>query len=158
MEKGTITGFRANGTQSAKLEIGDGLFNIVGKLALNGVVGVSGATNFVKSISYEEASLGNILTGFQTAQVVTGIGSLSVNVLSATASGNISVSGNVGGTYTTLTGYASLPININATVTGSPQTAWFPHSVTQATIKYSKAVTADTGAINSADGLIQSIS
>ena len=158
MEKGTITGFRTNGTQSAKLEIGDGLFNIVGKLALNGVVGVSGATNFVKSISYEEASLGNILTGFQTAQVVTGIGSLSVNVLSATALGNISVSGNVGGTYATLTGYVSLPININATVSGSPQTAWFPHSVTQATIKYSKAVTADTGAINSADGLIQSIS
>lgn len=156
VQDGTITGYN-QGVQQAKLEIGNGLFNIVGKLALNGVVGVSGSTSFVKDVSFQETSLGNVLTGFQTAQVVTGIGTLRVSG-NATASGNVTVSGMVGGQYTTMTGYVSLPVNTNYSVTGSPQTAWVPHTVTQNTLKYVKAVKGSMGAIQSADGLIQSIS
>ena len=157
MEKGTITGFRANGTQSAKLEIGDGLFNIVGKLALNGVVGVSGDTSFVKDVSFQNESLGNVLTGFQTTQVVTGLGSLNL-MGSASASGMISLSGMVDGKYTTLSGNVNIPVSNNYYVTGNPTTVWVPHTVTQNTLSYAKAVKGEIGVIKSADGLIQSIS
>lgn len=186
MEKGTITGFRANGTQSAKLEIGDGLFNIVGKLALNGVVGVGGSTSFVKSINYEDTSLGNVVTAMGSQTVVTGVtidtwrasgtaagtvyvsGSPSVSV-----SGNISVSGYVNGQMVTMSGQntlsgianiniqsqASLPVTIDQ---NSPavhtQTASVLQNATFSNLKYVKSVSAGTGAINSADGLIQSIS
>lgn len=156
VEDGTITGYN-QGVQQAKLEIGNGLFNIVGKLALNGVVGVSGSTSFVKDVTFQETSLGNVLTGFQTAQVVTGLGSLRLNG-SATASGSVTVSGMVGGQYTSLSGYVSLPVTSNYSISGSPQTAWVPHTVTQNTLKYVKAVKGSMGAIQSADGLIQSIS
>lgn len=160
MEKGTITGFRANGTQSAKLEIGDGLFNIVGKLALNGVVGVSGSTSFVKGIDYEEASLGNICTAL-TTESFTYAYDFTMPSITATASGNVTLSGNVGGTYTTMSGYVSLPVSVSViggrvyTRTGTCFSAPGP---TFQTIKYAKAVSASTGAINSSDGLIQSIS
>ena len=160
LEKGTITGFRVNGTQSAKLEIGDGLFNIVGKLALNGVVGVSGSTSFVKGINYEEASLGNICTALST-ESFTYAYDFTMPSITATASGNVTLSGNVGGTYTTMSGYVSLPVSVNViggrvyTRTGTCFSALGP---TFQTIKYAKAVSASTGAINSSDGLIQSIS
>ena len=156
IENGEITGYN-QGVQQAKLEIGNGLFNIIGKLALNGVVGVSGLTSFVKDITFQNTSLGNVLTGFMTAQVVTGLGSLILSG-SATASGNITVSGMVGGQYTTMSGNVSLPVHSNYYVSGSPTTAWFPHSVTQNTLEYVKAVKGDMGAIQSADGLIQAIS
>lgn len=160
MEKGTITGFRANGTQSAKLEIGDGLFNIVGKLALNGVVGVSGSTSFVKGINYEEASLGNICTALST-ESFTYAYDFTMPSITATASGNVTLSGMVGGSYTTMSGYVSLPVSVSViggrvfTRTGTCFSALGP---TFQTIKYAKAVSASTGAINSSDGLIQSIS
>ena len=58
-----------------------------------------------------------------------------------------------------MTGYVSLPVGTGSlSVTGSPQTAWVPHTVTQNTLRYVKAVKGDLGAIQSADGLIQSIS
>lgn len=160
MEKGTITGFRANGTQSAKLEIGDGLFNIVGKLALNGVVGVSGSTSFVKGIDYEEASLGNVCTALNT-ESFTYAYDFTMPSITATASGNVTLSGMVGGSYTTMSGYVSLPVSVSViggrvyTRTGICFSVPGP---TFQTIKYAKAVSASTGAINSSDGLIQSIS
>lgn len=156
IEDGEITGYN-EGVQQAKLEIGNGLFNIVGKLALNGVVGVSGSTSFVKDVTFQNESLGNVLTGFQTTQVVTGLGSLNVGG-SASASGSITVSGYVSGQYVTMTGSANLPINANYYVTGSPTTVWVPHTVTQNRLEYVKAVKGDMGAIQSADGLIQAIS
>ncbi len=160
LEKGTITGFRANGTQSAKLEIGDGLFNIVGKLALNGVVGVSGSTSFVKGIDYEEASLGNICTALSTENFTYAY-DFTMPSITATASGNVTLSGMVGGSYTTMSGYVSLPVSVSViggrvyTRTG---TCFSANGPTFQTIKYAKAVSASTGAINSSDGLIQSIS
>lgn len=158
IENGVITGYYDDGeTVSSQLEVGNGFFNIIGKLALNGVVGVSGATSFVKDVTFEETSLGNVLTGFQTTSVVTGLGSLSLTG-TATATGAISVSGTIDGQYVTLTGTANLPINLSGlSVTGSPTTAYVPHTVTQETLKYVKAVKGSMGAINSADGLIQTI-
>lgn len=159
IENGVLTGYYDDGvTVSSQLEVGNGYFNIIGKLALNGVVGVSGSTSFVKDVTFEETSLGNVLTGYQTTSVITGLGSLTL-MGTATASGSISVSGTIDGQYVTLTGSASLPVNLSGlNVIGSPTTVQVPHTVTQNTLKYVKAVKGATGAINSADGLIQSIS
>lgn len=160
MNMGKITGYKVDGTQSAALEIGDGYFNIIGKLALNGVVGVSGSTSFVKSINYEEASLGNVCTAIRTERfdVVTG---WTMPGITATASGTVTVSGTVSGSYVTLSGQASLPVSVQ-TFGGGVVTknvvAFDTLGPTFNDLKYAKAVTASTGAINSADGLIQSIS
>ena len=160
MNMGKITGYKVDGTQSAALEIGDGYFNIIGKLALNGVVGVSGATSFVKGINYEEASLGNVCTAIRTERfdVVTG---WTMPGITATASGTVTVSGTVSGSYVTLSGQASLPVSVQ-TFGGGVVTknvvAFDSLGPTFNDLKYAKAVTASTGAINSADGLIQSIS
>ena len=160
MNMGKITGYKVDGTQSAALEIGDGYFNIIGKLALNGVVGVSGATSFVKGINYEEASLGNVCTAIRTERfdVVTG---WTMPSITATASGTVTVSGMVDGSYVTLSGQASLPVSVQ-TFGGGVVTknvvAFDSLGPTFNDLKYAKAVTASTGAINSADGLIQSIS
>ena len=62
MESGKITGYKADGTESAALEIGDGYFNIVGKLALNGNVGVSGTNEYIKGINYTSQQLVTSLT------------------------------------------------------------------------------------------------
>lgn len=158
MNMGKITGYKTNGTQSAALEIGDGYFNIIGKLALNGVVGVSGSTSFVKGIDYEEANLGNVVTARSQVTVVTGI---SQGSASASASGSISFSGTctVDGKTGTCSGtaYANLPVSVS--LHGfSPITSSVYQAGSIANIKYAKAVSASTGAINSADGLIQSIS
>lgn len=160
MNMGKITGYKVDGTQSAALEIGDGYFNIIGKLALNGVVGVSGSTSFVKGINYEEASLGNVCTAIRTERfdVVTG---WTMPSITATASGTVTVSGMVDGSYVTLSGQASLPVSVQ-TFGGGVVTknvvAFDTLGPTFNDLKYAKAVTASTGAINSADGLIQSIS
>ena len=160
MNMGKITGYKVDGTQSAALEIGDGYFNIIGKLALNGVVGVSGATSFVKGINYEEASLGNVCTAIRTERfdVVTG---WTMPGITATASGTVTVSGMVDGSYVTLSGQASLPVSVQ-TFGGGVVTknvvAFDTLGPTFNDLKYAKAVSASTGAINSADGLIQSIS
>ena len=160
MNMGKITGYKVDGTQSAALEIGDGYFNIIGKLALNGVVGVSGSTSFVKSINYEEASLGNVCTAIRTERfdVVTG---WTMPSITATASGTVTVSGMVDGSYVTLSGQASLPVSVQTFgggVTTKNVVAFDTLGPTFNDLKYAKAVTASTGAINSADGLIQSIS
>lgn len=160
MNMGKITGYKVDGTQSAALEIGDGYFNIIGKLALNGVVGVSGATSFVKDINYEEASLGNVCTAIRTERfdVVTG---WTMPGITATASGTVTVSGTVDGSYVTLSGQASLPVSVQ-TFGGGVVTknvvAFDTLGPTFNDLKYAKAVSASKGAINSADGLIQSIS
>ena len=158
LDKGTITGYKTDGTQSAALEIGNGYFNIVGKLALNGVVGVSGATSFVKSISYDSASLGHVLTGYTggSKNIVTDAS------LSSSTGYNLvqfSVSGNVpsGGGYVTLNGSASIP-DSQYSLSKSTDRIDYAYTLMQQDISYSKAVSASNGAINSADGLIQSIS
>lgn len=188
-DKGTITGFKSNGDLSAKLEIGDGYFNIAnGVLAIQGVVGVSGSTSFVKGISYENETLGTFSTteayslgGYLNYCSVTG-GSVSlsgggIQVYSGgTASGQISVSGYVNGQYVTLNGNASLNVtnpdirytqpsanltNPQVTISGN-RIANVVRGVTawllDTDITYAKAVSAENGSINSQYGIIQSIS
>lgn len=81
--------------------------------------------------------------------------------ITATASGTVTVSGTVSGSYVTLSGQASLPVSVQ-TFGGGVVTknvvAFDSLGPTFNDLKYAKAVTASTGAINSADGLIQSIS
>lgn len=155
ISNGVITGYNA-GVQQAALEIGDGLFNIIGKLALNGYVGVSGDTEFVKSISYSNTSLGNVLTGYTSLSFdnLTGV-SLSSSITYVPL--NVSVTGYVDGSYVTLTGSISVPdTRYTLNTTTAVKTA--VSSLTTNTISYAKAVEADTGAITSKYGIIQSIS
>lgn len=52
IDKAVITGYKADGTLSASLEVGDGLFNIAnGALAIQGYVGVTGSIQGVASIT-----------------------------------------------------------------------------------------------------------
>jgi len=158
LEKGTITGFRVNGTQSAKLEIGDGLFNIVGKLALNGVVGLGGETSFVKSVSSESTFLDNLLTGY-TSISFNDLTDVSLNSSTGYNTVQISLSGNVpaGGGYVTLSGSVSIP-DTRYSLNKNTATHIVASNIQQKAINYAKTVVASTGSIKSADGLIQSIS
>lgn len=186
VDKGTITGYKSNGDLSAKLEIGDGYFNIAnGVLAIQGVVGVSGRTDFVKSLNYEDFDLGQVQGS--TAIIPTAVSSSSSSVR-----GNISVSGQttmgalanfsgtcvVDGKAGTCSGTVSIP---SMTVSGG----MVMHSLTadaqrlniqnsavytekfsisqqaaglNGVVKAVKAVAATTGSINSQYGIIQSIS
>lgn len=68
IDKAVISGYKADGTLSASLEIGDGLFNIAhGALAIQGYVGVTGAINEIASITpYAETFLDTV--GITTSQ------------------------------------------------------------------------------------------
>lgn len=68
IDKAVISGYKADGTLSASLEIGDGLFNIAhGALAIQGYVGVTGAINEISSITpYPETFLDTV--GVTTTQ------------------------------------------------------------------------------------------
>ena len=158
-DKGSITGYKSNGQLSAKLEIGDGYFNIAnGVLAIQGVVGVSGNTSFVKGISYEEADLGNLVTSYAPVNVVTGISSGSA---SASASGIVNFTGtcSVGGQTGTCQGSAAVNLPVTVNITGfTPVYASVGSANSVTAIKYAKAISAATGSINSQYGIIQSIS
>jgi hypothetical protein len=173
MNMGRITGYKVDGTQSAALEIGDGYFNIIGKLALNGVVGVSGSTSFVKSLTTEEYEIGTQTT--ETVYEPTSVsligGSVSLSGCS-TQQTSVYVSGSwyIDGSIKNVSGNLSLPaISLTGTPSFTAPTANLntsPKTITQFSPKYEasgvvkalKTVSANTGAINSADGLIQSIS
>ncbi len=171
VDKGTITGYKSNGQLSAKLEIGDGYFNIAnGVLAIQGVVGVSGDTSFVKDVSYEETSLGNVVTSAGATSVVTGV-SIDSNSNFGYAEGTVTVSG-----YIALTGYVdgqSVQVSGYATLSGNNrlpvEAAYYApaiHStytsvlqnVNLQNIKYVKTVSAGTGSVSSKYGIIQAIS
>ena len=174
VDKGTITGYKSNGDLSAKLEIGDGYFNIAnGVLAIQGVVGVSGRTDFVKSLQSEEYVLGT-----QQAKVIqqpTGVtltgGSVSLSGCS-TQQTTVTIQGyvTIDGKSTYLSGNINMPsINLQGTPGFTAPTG----SLTQGTtvvnqfnpsymedmqVKAVKSVAATTGSINSQYGIIQSIS
>ena len=108
VDKGTITGYKSNGQLSAKLEIGDGYFNIAnGVLAIQGVVGVSGNTSFVKSLTTEEYQIGTTQDKY----------------IRACTGGSVSGGSVSGSTYLSIPSY-TLTLNGTATVTvqGTPQT------------------------------------
>ena len=173
MNMGKITGYKVDGTQSAALEIGDGYFNIIGKLALNGVVGVSGSTSFVKSLTTEEYEIGTQTTKtvYEPSSVSLIGGSVSLSGCS-TQQTSVYVTGSwyIDGGIKNVSGNLSLPaISLTGTPSFTAPTATLntsPKTITQFSPKYEasgvvkalKTVSANTGSINSADGLIQSIS
>lgn len=176
MNMGKITGYKVDGTQSAALEIGDGYFNIVGKLALNGVVGVSGATSFVKSLTTEEYQIATLSDEYIEGEIYN-ISAQSSNVTGSISLGSqwISLSGTctVGGQTGTCSVSGNVNfgnVQVNNGLTAAAQTintsrypgTWVskitPSLGTSTVMKAIKTVEAQTGAINSADGLIQSIS
>lgn len=55
ISNGVITG--SGGGEEVSLNIGDGLFNIIGKLALNGNVGTSGQGEYIKDIQYDDVQV-----------------------------------------------------------------------------------------------------
>lgn len=175
MNMGKITGYKVDGTQSAALEIGDGYFNIVGKLALNGVVGVSGNTSFVKGLTTENVTLADIEQRFVTN--ITGAsassssvsGNLSTSATSAFFTGTATVDGKTG----TCSGTVTIPsMNVTGGLTAAAQNiSLFSTSILSGVnvvpvfnpddpwhITGVRSVSANTGSIYSADGLIQSIS
>lgn len=178
VDKGTITGYKSNGDLSAKLEIGDGYFNIAnGVLAIQGVVGVSGRTDFVKSLQSEEYVLATITDQFVPAEIygatasssnVTGTFSLGMPTITLTGTctvggqiGSCSVSGAVNlGNCTVMSGLtaAAQGITLNRYGSGNYATKITPTYVSGNQMKAVKNVAATTGSINSQYGIIQSIS
>ena len=123
MESGKITGYKADGTESAALEIGDGYFNIVGKLALNGNVGVSGTNEYIKGINYTSQQLVTSLT--TTGILSTGNFVSSVSQFSGIVTTDTLYYMNQYGTasYTTIVVGVTFPtytFNQSAAVTGVP--------------------------------------
>lgn len=66
---GVLTGYSA-GVEQASLNIADGQFNIIGKLALNGNVGVSGSGSYVKNIEYMTLNIPKLNPTSATANFV----------------------------------------------------------------------------------------
>lgn len=66
---GVLTGYSA-GVEQASLNIADGQFNIIGKLALNGNVGVSGRGLYVKNIDYMTLNIPKLNPTSATANFV----------------------------------------------------------------------------------------
>ena len=176
VDKGTITGYKSDGNLSAKLEIGDGYFNIAnGVLAIQGVVGVSGSTSFVKELTTENVTLANIEQEFSTntygatASSSSVTGNLSTRATTAYFTGTATVDGKTGtcsGTVTipsmdvtgNLTAAAqnislnsvSVLSGVNVVPVFNPDDPWHITGV--------KSVSASNGSINSQYGIIQSIS
>ena len=174
VDKGTITGYKSNGDLSAKLEIGDGYFNIAnGVLAIQGVVGVSGSTGFIKSLQSEEYVLGT--QEQKVIQQPSGVtltgGSVSLTGCSTQQTvANIQGYVTIGGQQQWMSGQVTIP---SVNLTGTPGFTAPTGSLTQGTtvvnqfnpsyiadsqVKAVKSVAATTGSINSQYGIIQSIS
>ena len=174
VDKGTITGYKSNGDLSAKLEIGDGYFNIAnGVLAIQGVVGVNGSTGFIKSLQSEEYVLGT--QEQKVIQQPSGVtltgGSVSLTGCSTQQTvANIQGYVTIGGQQQWMSGQVTIPsVNLTGTPgftapTGSltPGTTvvnqFNPSYIADTQVKAVKSVAATTGSINSQYGIIQSIS
>ena len=165
VDKGTISGFKSNGQLSAELEVGNGLFNIkTGQLAIQGFVGVSGNTSFVKSIDYETVTLWDnvpIGSGYQSQSVCgSGItlgtsGTSTVYTQAQTVWVNVPAEGGL-----VAVSIPSQSIQIPAYTISNKDTKTFyaPTAVGPVSKTYLKAVSASSGSINSKYGIIQSIS
>lgn len=181
VDKGTITGYKSNGQLSAKLEIGNGYFNIAnGVLAIQGVVGVSGSTGFVKSLTYENVDLGYIQSVNVPGDVTLNFnpGSCTFPTTGTTQQTSAPVYGSVvidGQSHYITGGSVSIP-GLQFTISGGSYTApsaslaKAPASnasrisgdrttvVPIDKISFAKAISAADGSINSQYGIIQSIS
>lgn len=174
IDKGTISGFKSNGQLSAELEVGNGLFNIkTGQLAIQGYVGVSGNTSFIKDLQDEQYVIGtqNTKSIATPSGVTLSGGSVSLTGCSTSAySGSISGSILIDGTYHNFTGTLNIPsLNLQGSPTLTVPTGSLTYSYEMITqfdptyqadgkIKAIKSVGITTGTINSKYGIIQSIS
>ena len=165
VDKGTITGYKSNNELSAKLEIGDGYFNIAnGVLAIQGVVGVTGSTSFVKDISYETVNLwdnvpiGNMYNSYRVCGENMTIGKQGTETV-YTPQQTIGFTVPSGGGYMQVT-IPSVAIQIPSYVISNKDVRSFeaPTQVVSQSKSYLKAVQANTGSINSMYGIVQSIS
>lgn len=181
VDKGTITGYKSNNELSAKLEIGDGYFNIAnGVLAIQGVVGVTGSTAFVKSLTTEEYQLatvqnvtvpGQIYNITASSSAVTGQIYLGSKLLNLT--GTCTVDGKTGTcSISSLVDLGTAYVNSGLTAAAQTITpSRYPDGVSTkitpvysegtaigTTMKAIKTVQANTGSINSMYGIVQSIS
>lgn len=180
VDKGTITGYKSNGQLSAKLEIGDGCFNIAnGVLKIQGVEGVSGSTSFVKDLSYQNIDLGYIsqvnVPGDVTLNFNAGSCTFPTSGTTQTTQASISGSVYIDGQWAQISGSVNIPA-LTVSISGGSYTAPSAYlskgngttasrisgdrysEVPIDKITFAKAVEAHTGAINSQYGIIQSIS
>lgn len=180
VDKGTITGYKSNGQLSAKLEIGDGCFNIAnGVLKIQGVEGVSGSTSFVKDLSYQNIDLGYIsqvnVPGDVTLNFNAGSCTFPTSGTTQTTQASISGSVYIDGQWAQISGSVNIPaltVSISGGSYSAPSAYLSKGNGTTASrisgdrysevpidkITFAKAVEAHTGAINSQYGIIQSIS
>lgn len=103
IKDGVITGYK-EGKEQASLDIGDGLFNVLGNLAINGVVGISGSFLAYENAMAESAQMVNSVSGLNgTASVVTSVsgGSVALSGGGVTASTSTVMSSN--GSFSTAT-------------------------------------------------------
>ena len=164
VDKGTITGYRANGQVSAKLEVADGCFNIAqGVLKIQGVEGVSGDTSFVKDITYEEETIFNevpIGGGYQSFSVCGSnmtlgtSGTSTIYTQAQTVWVNIPADGGLVGIN-----IPSQSIQIpNYTISNKDSKNFYaPSSVGLVSKKYLKAVEGTKGTIKSKYGIVQEV-
>ena len=144
---GVLTGYSA-GVEQASLNIADGQFNIIGKLALNGNVGVSGSGSYVKNIEYMMLNIPKLNPTSATANFVKDF-SLSVSGGVLTADSYLTT--NTSLTTTTLTYKNSYGTTSYQTVVTGWNKFWSKPSISAVSVSHTNT----TGAAVTSTGLEQ---
>lgn len=144
---GVLTGYSA-GVEQASLNIADGQFNIIGKLALNGNVGVSGRGSYVKNIDYMTLNIPKLNPTSATANFVKDF-TLSVSGGVLTADNYLNT--NTSLTTTTLTYKNSYGTTSYQTVVTGWNKVWSKPSISAVSVSHSNT----TGTAVTSTGLEQ---
>ena len=144
---GVLTGYSA-GVEQASLNIADGQFNIIGKLALNGNVGVSGRGLYVKNIEYMTLNIPKLNPTSATANFVKDF-TLSVSGGVLTADNYLNT--NTSLTTTTLTYKNSYGTTSYQTVVTGWNKFWSKPSISAVSVSHSNT----TGTAVTSTGLEQ---
>lgn len=144
---GVLTGYSA-GVEQASLNIADGQFNIIGKLALNGNVGVSGSGSYVKNIEYMTLNIPKLNPTSATANFVKDF-TLSVSGGVLTADSYLNT--NTSLTTTTLIYKNSYGTTSYATVVTGWNRSWSKPSISAVSVSHTNM----TGAAVTSTGLEQ---
>lgn len=144
---GVLTGYSA-GVEQASLNIADGQFNIIGKLALNGNVGVSGSGSYVKNIEYMTLNIPKLNPTSATANFVKDF-TLSVSGGVLTADSYLNT--NTSLTTTTLTYKNSYGTTSYQTVVTGWNKFWSKPSISAVSVSHTNT----TGAAVTSTGLEQ---
>jgi len=144
---GVLTGYSA-GVEQASLNIADGQFNIIGKLALNGNVGVSGIGSYVKNIDYMTLNIPKLNPTSATANFVKDF-TLSVSGGVLTADNYLNT--NTSLTTTTLTYKNSYGTTSYQTVVTGWNKVWSKPSISAVSVSHSNT----TGTAVTSTGLEQ---